>query len=190
MPQQFHLACIFLASGHAKRFGSNKLLANYCGRPIIETVFDSIPAERFFKTVVVTRYVPVAASALRRGYIVVENDDSQDDIAETIKRGLSVLPSEIGGCLFSVCDQPRLNAQSVHRLLDDFLSHPDAICSLGNGDRRGNPVIFPQALFPALQNLPPHHSGAAVIDTRRELLRIIEVFDPCELLDVDYPEDL
>ena len=38
------LACIFLASGHSKRFGGNKLLADYNGKPMADHIFSRFPS--------------------------------------------------------------------------------------------------------------------------------------------------
>ena len=52
------LGCVIMASGEGKRFGSNKMLADIYGEPLIARTIDSVP--RGFDVVVSTRW-PEAA---------------------------------------------------------------------------------------------------------------------------------
>ena len=184
------LGCVFLASGRGKRFGGNKLLADCGGRPLCDLVFDRHPAELFRQTVVVTRYPEVAVSAALRGFSVAEDLGETDDVAATIRLGLAALRPGLDGCLFSVCDQPRLRAETVRALAAEFIAHRECIVAPAHDGRRGNPVFFPAALFGALAALPPGRGGGAVIAAHPELLRLVEVADPRELADADRPEEL
>ena len=190
MGDSLRLGCIFLASGYARRFGQNKLLADFQGRPMIDVILEKHPYERFCQTVVVTRYPEIAVSAAIHGCTVVENEDPTGDIARTIRSGIAALMPGLSGCMFSVCDQPLLTPASIHRLVDAFWASPDKIVALGSGGRRGNPVIFPAALLPELASLPSGESGSAVIRRHPGLLQLVEAGCPAELWDVDRPEDL
>ncbi len=52
------LGCVIMASGEGKRFGSNKMLADIYGKPLIARTIDSVP--RGFDVVVSTRWPEVA----------------------------------------------------------------------------------------------------------------------------------
>lgn len=52
------LGCVIMASGEGKRFGSNKMLADIYGEPLIARTIDSVP--RGFDVVVSTRWPEVA----------------------------------------------------------------------------------------------------------------------------------
>lgn len=183
------IAAILMASGFGKRFGANKLLADYEGRPLIETVLDNLPAERFIQVAVVTRYAQVAVAAAQRRFAIVENDRA-DDQAETIRLGIGALPARVDGALFLVCDQPRLRPETVCALCDAFFRTPDRIVAPVCGGERRNPVLFPRALFPELTALPPGKGGGYVIGRHRELLEPVTFQNPVEFLDVDTPEEL
>lgn len=184
------IAAVLMASGRAKRFGANKLLAEYHGRPLFETVLDNLPAERFFRTLVVTRYAEIAVAAAERRFSVVENISERDDTAETIRLGVEALPPGMDGCLFLVCDQPRLRAATVAALCEAFCETPEKIVAPICDGKRGNPVIFPKTLFSELAGLPPEKAGGAVIKAHPELLRTISFPDAAEFDDVDTPSDL
>ncbi|MEM1484212.1 nucleotidyltransferase family protein [Oscillospiraceae bacterium PP1C4] len=190
MGKSLKLACIFLASGHSKRFHDNKLLSDFGGRPMVDVVLGNFPYEYFNQTVVVTRYAQVAVTAAEHGFTIVENDDETDDISKTIKLGLAVLAPDTDGCLFSVCDQPMLRPQSIGALVDAFRAKPDSIVALGFRGKRGNPVLFPRTLFDELNALEPNQSGGAVIAAHKELLTVVEASNRRELVDIDYRADL
>ena len=97
---------------------------------------------------------------------------------------------DLDGILFGVCDQPWLTPESVNALLEAFQSHPDRIYSLCYGERRGNPALFPSALFPELLALTGDTGGGQVIRRHKELLHLVSATHPRELFDIDRPEDL
>lgn len=184
------LSCIFLASGHSKRFHGNKLLAPLEGRPLVQHVFEHLPAHMFHQVLVVTRYPQVAQLAQALRFTPILNPDPTDDIAVTIRLGLEHLEQDMGGCMFSVCDQPFLSPASLTALVQEFQAHPHSIAALAHQGKRGNPVIFPSALFSELSTLAPHQSGSAVIARYPELLRLVEAGDFSQLQDIDYRSDL
>ena len=61
-----NIGCVVLASGESVRFGSNKLLADFLGRPVLACLLDALPPE--LDTVVVTRSPAVQALAAARGF--------------------------------------------------------------------------------------------------------------------------
>lgn len=183
------IAAVLMASGFGKRFGSNKLLADYNGRPLIETVLDNLPAERFFRVAVVTRYAEIAVAAAERRFSIVEND-REDDPAETIRLGVEALPAGVDGALFLVCDQPRLRPETICALCDAFFRTPERIVAPVCEGARRNPVIFPRSLFPDLASLPPGKGGGYVVERRRALLETVEFHCPEEFFDADTPEAL
>ena len=81
------LGCIFLASGHAKRFGSDKLSYRLDGLPLCEHCFAAVPQGVFDRVAVVARDGRVAALAEKYGFRAVMNPDATDDISVTIRRG-------------------------------------------------------------------------------------------------------
>lgn len=183
------IGCILMASGFATRFGSNKLLAQVDGVPLIQRVLSALPAALFAKAVAVSQYDEVLGPADRAGYLPLYNSWSAQGISASIRLGLCAL-REMDGVLCSVCDQPWLTAGSVQRLLEAFEANPTQIIALSQNGQRGNPVIFPKALFPALLALAGDTGGGAVIQAHPDLLLLVEAADPRELDDVDTPEDL
>ncbi len=174
-----------MASGDSARFGGGKLLADFCGGPLLRRVLEALPAELF--TVVVTRQAEIADLARGMGRQALLH--AEPDISDTIRLGLSELKAH-DGCLFCVGDQPLLERASVERLLQAFAMRPERVVRLAYGERLGNPALFPKSLFPELLRLEPSQSGGAVMKRHPELVDSVQARREAELMDVDTPEQL
>ena len=183
------IGCVLLCSGYGRRFGSNKLLALLDGVPLYRRAFAALPPALFTKAVVTSQYGEILAQAGKLGYLPLLNCHPWEGVAAGIRLGLAALRN-MDGVLFSVCDQPILTTKSIENLINSFLESPDFIHALSWQGRRGNPVLFPKALFPELMALTGDAGGSAVIRRHAELLRLTEAGSPRELSDVDYPEEL
>lgn len=183
------LGAVLMAAGFGRRFGENKLLYPVDGIPMVERAFSALPPALFDRAVVVSAHPAVLALADGLGYLTVFNPDANEGRAASVRLGLERL-MDMDGVLFAVCDQPWLRRESVEKLLADFSAHPDSVCALSSEGRRGNPVVFPSTLFPELLALSGEEGGGKVIKAHRELLRLTQVGDLRELLDVDTRQDL
>ena len=109
-------------------------------------------------------------------------------MASSLVLGLAALTGkkdEPNGILFGVSDQPFLTMASLEALVDAFSRQPDRICCLSEGNRRGNPVIFPKALFFELSQLKGDVGGRQVIRRHPELVLSVEAASSGELDDID-----
>ncbi len=176
---------LYLASGSGRRFGSNKLLHDYRGKPLyfhgLETLRKTGEA-----ITVVSRYPEIRAAAEALGLEAVDSPDSEKGIAHTIRAGLECLEN-VDYVLFAVADQPHLSEASVKKLLD--LADAGVECaSLRWGDTPGNPTLFSAALIPALLQLEGDRGGRAVL--KRYRCAFVEAQSPAELADIDFLTDL
>ena len=175
---------VLLASGFARRYGSNKLLADYRGATLIQRAFAALPVRLFTRAVVTSQYPDILAQAAPLGYLPLPNPGAEEGIAAGLRLGLDAL-SDLDGVLFAVCDQPNLKTESIMRLLDSFQESPQRIHALSWQGQRGNPVIFPRALYPELLALRGDKGGGMVIKGHPELLTLVEAESGDELVDVD-----
>ncbi len=183
------LGCVLLASGSARRFGANKLLAKVDGVSLIRRTMAALPAAHFARAAVCSCHPEVLALAKASGYLPLQNSHAAEGIAASVRLGLSAMEG-LDGVLFSVCDQPWLSAGSVERLTGAFAAHPAHICALAWQGRRGNPVIFPRHYFPELAALSGDVGGGVVLRRHPDRLLLVEALSPRELDDVDTPADL
>lgn len=162
-----------MAAGDARRFGENKLAADFQGKPLILRALEAVPRERFEKITVVTQYPEVEALAASFGFLPVRNPHPDWGISHTIRLGLETM-LDCGAVLFQVSDQPLLRRETVAAEVEFFLRHPDKLVGLGHDGVRGNPCIFPAAYFPELLSLTEDHGGSSVIRRHEEELLLFE----------------
>ena len=180
------IGCVIMASGLGRRFGGNKLMADFHGRPMIQRVLD-VTQGLFDRRVVVTRHESVAELCREQKVEVVLHDLPHR--SDTVRLGLEAL-GDPDACLFLPGDQPLLRRETVGKLLSGWQQHPDCIIRPIHEDTEGSPVLFPSWTFPELKNLPEGKGGGFVIRNHPDELIRISVPDPFELADADTPESL
>lgn len=184
-----NLGIVIMASGLGKRFGGNKLLADFLGKPVITWILDLLPQN--LSAVVVTRHEEVAELCWERRIPVLLHD--LPGKGDTIRLGTEYLTAhlpDLDGIVYAVGDQPGLKSETLFALLASFEAAPDGIHRLCYGKKPGNPVIFPKTFFPALCALPKEAGGSVLIGANPDLVRFTQVSSPWELQDVDTPEVL
>lgn len=185
------IGCIIMASGMSRRFGSNKLLQDFHGEPVMTRILNSVRAASLDAAVVVTRHAEVALMAEQHGIPRILHQ--QPLRSDTVQLGMEYLLThhpDLDGILFAASDQPCLRAESIIALCQAFQAAPDYIYRLSCGDTVGNPVLFPRCTFPELEHLPAGKGGGAVIKAHPDLLRLVTIADPRELIDIDTPDVL
>lgn len=181
-----NIGCVIMASGLGKRFGGNKLMADFHGEPLICPILDSTEGV-FAWRVVVTRSEEVSSLCAERGIQVILH--SLPHRSDTVRLGLEAMPG-IDRCMFATADQPLLRKETISALTLASANDQDSIWRTVCNGTPGSPVIFPKWTFPELRNLPQGKGGGVVIKKYPEHLRTVSVRDMYELKDVDNPEDL
>ncbi len=184
----YPIGCIIMSSGHAARFGSNKLLTSFNGKNIIDYILENT-AGLFAERIVVTRYEKIAQLCREHSikYILHEKPYLND----TIRLGVSYLSGKsLDGYLFAASDQPLLTRQSIINLCDSFVGDSYNIHRLAYGTSGSSPVIFPWSLGTELMQLPQDKGGSVLIKKYPELVRLVQVQDKYELFDIDTVRDL
>lgn len=184
---------IFLASGNAVRFGSNKLLAPFQGKPLylhgLEQLVKVAREDPTCIVTVVSQYPEIRDMAQKLDVRAVDCPDSVKGMSHSIRAGIRALqPCKNEDFLMFVCaDQPYLCAESIRKLLEKAVSGTK-VARLFCGDCPGNPVLFSAELIPELLELTGDQGGGVVI--RRYPCIRVPVENPRELMDIDSEEDL
>jgi len=180
------IGCVIMASGLGKRFGSNKLMADFHGKPMIQRALDASEG-LFAKRVVVTRHEQVASLCREQNINVVLHDLPHR--SDTVRLGLEAL-GNLDACMFLPGDQPLLRRETVAVLLESRKENPDSIIRPAYEDTEGSPVLFPSWAFPELRDLPEGKGGGVVIRNHPHDVLRISIADPFELADADTPQTL
>ena len=175
------IGCVIMASGLARRFGSNKLLADFGGRPLLCRALDATDTPQLACRIVVTRSAEVETLCQTLGVACLRHalPGRNDTVRLGLEALLTIQPG-LAGCIFLPGDQPLLRRETVEAFQAE--NDPEPLV--------GSPVLFGCGYFSALRTLPEGKGGSVLL--RRYPERVCNVFtaDRAELLDADTPEAL
>ena len=182
-----------MASGLAKRFGSNKLLAEFDGKPLLCRAFAVTEG---LHRVVVTRSTEVQALCEECGIPVLHH--ALPFRSDTVRLGLEYLLTRLpamSGCVFLPGDQPLLTKKTLDGMAAAFCAQPEKrsrifrLCEPQSGTP-GSPVLFGADYFEELCSLPEGKGGGAVVKRHAEKVTLFSARHPAELMDADTPDVL
>ena len=204
MQEQFPVGCVIMASGLSRRFGSNKLLADFCGQPMLCRAFAATDTQQLAARIVVTRSEQVKALCDAHGVPALLH--SQPGRNDTVRLGLSALTAQLpglSGCMFLPGDQPLLQRRTVEEMVLSFRQQAEGqketeqvILRLGSKSPDspvplvGSPVLFASSFFPELLTLPEGKGGNVLLQKYPAQVHTVCTADSSELQDADTPEAL
>lgn len=208
MKKSLTVGCVIMASGLSRRFGANKLLADFCGQPMLCRAFAATATPGIAARIVVTRSEDVQALCRTQGVPVLLH--SLPGRNDTVRLGLSALLEqlpELSGCMFLPGDQPLLRRETVEVMAERFCREQPApaewqketereIFRLGFRVRNdpspltGSPVLFEKGLFQELLTLPQGMGGSVLLRKYPAHVHTVYIADRNELADADTPEAL
>lgn len=176
--------CVIMASGLSKRFGSNKLLAQFRGKTFVETALE-LTEGLFDKRLVVTRSPEIIDICENHGVPVLLHQMPNRN--EAVALGINEM-MDMDACMFCPCDQPLLTRKSIEKLITEFIRSSKSISRLCWEDADGSPVVFDKDYFAELGNLPEKRGGGYLVAKYPENVVRVPVNNPIELWDIDTPE--
>ena len=189
MQNVLKLGCVLMASGTASRFGKNKLEAEFCGTTLFCSALKSIPKDAFNEVIVVVSNEAHEALAKDFGFCTIINTAPSLGQSHTISLSVKVL-FKMDALMFMVADQPLLTQKTICALISFYKKNQSSIVAPSYMGRRGNPCIFPKEFFTSLLELKGDVGGNEVIKANENRLKLYEIKDARELIDVDTPEAL
>lgn len=180
------IGCVIMASGMGKRFGSNKLLAEFNGESFIGHMLK-ITDGVFDARAVVTRSTEVYDICIRAGCrAVIHQLPNRND---TVRIGTELM-EKMDAVVFCPCDQIMLSKESLIKIREKFYFEGTEIIRLGFGEKQGAPVLFGKRFFDELKNLPEQKGGSYIAQKYAHKAETVEAENELELFDVDTKEDL
>ena len=182
---------LLMASGSSRRFGENKLLADFRGQPLyrwtLRLLAELAEKREGLHITVISRYAGIRQEAEALGFSAVDCPESHLGQSRTIVTGIRSLPNPEpeDRLTFLVADQPLLSTASVEKLLD---APPCPTARLFCQGRPGNPVRFSAALIPELLTVTGDQGGGVVL--KKHPPTPVEILNPLELADIDTVADL
>lgn len=208
MKKSLTVGCVIMASGLSRRFGANKLLADFCGQPMLCRAFAATATPGIAARIVVTRSEDVQALCRTQGVPVLLH--SLPGRNDTVRLGLSALLEqlpELSGCMFLPGDQPLLRRETVEAMTKRFCHEQTSPAEWQKETERDfqqevsgryrprhpdgrSPVLFESSFFSELLTLPENKGGNVLLKKYPAQVRTVCIAAPMELLDADTPEVL
>lgn len=186
------LAGMVLAAGAARRFGSAKQVAEWRQETLIERTVQLAQAVCSAGVLVVTgAHAEVVAQRLASTAArLVFNPSWAEGLSTSLAAGAAgatALLPEAEACLILLCDQPAIDADDLHRLVESWARVPDDAAAAAFNDTLGAPAIFPRHQWPALMEQRGDRGARALLAA---LPRVTAVPMPHAAFDIDTPADL
>lgn len=189
MSEAMRLGLVLLAAGRSERFGANKLLADYRGKPVVCCALEAMDAVPAAKKAVVTGCGEIAHLAEAHGFDVIVNDAPQLGQSHSIHLGTTAM-RDMDAVLLLAADQPGLTGASLSALAEAFCAGRKGIACLRDETHMGNPAVFSARYYPALLSLAGDRGAKGILRANEEDLLIVNCLHPGELGDADTPEAL
>ncbi len=194
VPRAPRIAALVLAAGLSRRMGSNKLLAEVDGVPLVTWAVDAALASQAVSVTVVTgnQEEAVRAALTGRDVAFVRADDHAQGLSASLKAGLATVPDDVDGVVVLLGDMPRVTPAVVNQLIAAYApAEGRAICIPTHQGRRGNPILWDRQFIPEMLATLSGDTGArSLLNFHADRLAEVEVGDDGILLDVDTPEAL
>lgn len=184
------VGAVVLAAGSSTRMaGSDKLLLEFDGRPMIKSVIEAASDGGCHQILVVYSSSEVM-QAVGRDAELVHNPRAGTGMASSLQVGLRALRPDMEAALVLLGDQPMVGSRTVAALLRAWRqegSRPAVAVSRGEGGKWAPPVVLARELWDELMTLKGDAGARQVLDNRPELVDTVPALD--RLDDVDTPED-
>ncbi|NJP40497.1 EF2563 family selenium-dependent molybdenum hydroxylase system protein [Oscillospiraceae bacterium HV4-5-C5C] len=201
-----HLVPIILAAGLARRYGRNKLLEPWQGKPLLAWTLAAVRALPWPECRLIYSD-PAVASLARQVWLetqtatagapalrLIFNPQPEAGQSQSIRLSLetAVLTDQpAAGVIYLVGDQPALTPGILLALAEAYRQGEGSLVVPLYGRKPGNPVLFACRWIPELRALQGDRGGRQLLQQHPEAVAYVPVSpDPAQGQDVDRPADL
>jgi molybdenum cofactor cytidylyltransferase len=193
VPHVPKIAAVILAAGMSSRMGSNKLLADLEGKPLIRHAAEAAAASQADPVIVVTGRDADRVKAALHGLEVrfADNPDYSEGLSTSLRAGVSAVPASNDGALVMLGDMPGISPALVDRMIAGFdVTENRAIVVATRHGKQGNPVLWARRFFPEIIAIQGDVGARNLIGLYDEMVCEIEAGDDAPLIDIDTPQML
>lgn len=181
---------LLLAAGGARRFGSQKLVADLGGVPIVRRALETLSAATDGVVVVVGSEAERVRRALDGTLAnIVVNDDWALGLSTSIRCGILATPPSTEAVIVGLGDEPTVDVHVCRELIRVWRRDKPAIVAARYNGVQDHPVLFDRAVFDELTSLEGDVGAKRVINRSAERVAFVDVSAP-QPIDVDEPGDL
>jgi molybdenum cofactor cytidylyltransferase len=179
---------LVLAAGSSSRLGQPKQLLPFRGATLLDATL-SVARDCGFDQLLVT--VGGASAAVREtvdlgGVEVVENVEFTTGCSSSISAAIATVADDTSGIVLMLGDQPRVEADTVRRLIAEAADSPLGVCHYSDG--RGHPFWFHRDVFTDLMSLHGDKAVWKLLESGRYDVVDVAIDGPVPL-DVDTWDD-
>jgi molybdenum cofactor cytidylyltransferase len=193
LPSAPRVSAIVLAAGTSTRMGSNKMLADFRGQPMVRATVSAIAASSVDQIVVVTGHQHEMVRAAVRGLRAraVLNPHFASGLATSLRCGIEAVAEDCDAALICLGDMPLVEAGVIDRLIAAFnaTEHRTIVVPKQHG-QLGNPVLWGAEHFVRLMALEGDRGARSLIETLKQDAVEIEAGSDAVLRDADTREAL
>jgi molybdenum cofactor cytidylyltransferase len=193
VPPGPRIAALLLAAGRSSRMGTNKMLAEIDGAPMVARTAQRLLSSHARPIVAVLGNEADAVDAAL-GRLPVErvrNPAFAEGLSTSLKCGLAALPDDVDGVVVCLGDMPLVAGRDIDRLIAAFnpLEGRAIIVPTRRG-KRGNPVLWASRFLPEMAELAGDVGAKHLIGEHAELVAEVEMDSDSVLVDIDTPDAL
>ena len=182
------VAIAVLAAGESRRFGANKLLAPWRGRPLLQHVLEQAQQACPGSVLLVTGHEAeeLEAAVPARADLIVRNLDYAFGMGTSIAAAARACPAD--AIVIALGDQPLVTATHYRALISAWDRTDSGIVATAYDEIFGPPVLFGRRYLPTLTELRDDSGAKRILTEHRD--RVITVDFPQASIDIDTPDDL
>ena len=187
------VTAILLAAGMSRRMGTNKLLLDYRGKPMVKHVLDTLTASEADEVIVVASEISIhqLRDFLDPDILLVDNPNYKSGMTSSIQAGVNRANPEYA-CMVCLADQPLITVKDYNQIIGAYREkvqkdHAAIVLPAFDG-RKGNPVIFSPYYRELILTHQEPEGCKEIVQQHPDHIYTIEVGTKGILTDVDTPE--
>ncbi len=183
-------AGILLAAGASTRMGTNKMLLEIDGVPLVRRAAERMLAASVAPLIVVTGHEPVSVRDALIGLdaVFVQNPEYRGPTSGSLHAGLRAVPAECGAALLLLADMPHVTTAMLEALIARAQLEDAPLVVSRYGDVFAPPLLFTRPLFAELLAWQGEGCGKAVVRRHENAAAILD-WTTAALADIDTPAD-
>jgi molybdenum cofactor cytidylyltransferase len=183
------VVALVLAAGRSRRMGgSNKLLQEVDGVPLVRRMVDAAAASACDGVMVVTGHEAARVEGVlpRAGVETARCRDYASGLSASLRAGIAALPEECDAVVVCLGDMPKISSVHIDRLIAAYDPlQGRAVCVPTFRGKRGNPVLWDRRFFAELMDLKGDVGARHLIGEYAHLVWEVAMDDEGVLIDVD-----
>lgn len=186
------VGAVVLAAGESRRMGQSKMVLPWGQTTVIGHIVQVLLASGISEIRVVTGSGrdKVEKALLHLPIQTVYNPDyANDDMALSLRTGLSAFGEGIQAALVVLGDQPQIETGTVNTLLETYLTTPRPLIVPSYHHRRGHPWLVARGLWEELIAIKLPTTLRDFLNTHAGQIHYVNLNTPGILKDMDTPDD-